>query len=277
MAKFITKIRTESGDLPVDYNALGNLPILASDNLLINGDFRNVVNQRRATSYSDNTSDDNWTYSVDRWRIKNANVTVNDKSIKVTATGSSGGTIQQAIGYYLPTDDYTASCSVKDIVGTAKFGVTGHVHNSTLVVGKNIATWNDVEVGSLSITLEANSSIELEWIKLETGTIATPFVPRPYCEEIAMCQRYYKYVERTPIFASNDTSLTYFMPVQFGIPMRENPTKILRSVLSGNGTEQTDVTLDQCVSSIYNVTNIKLSKSIGQYGYVTIAFDAEYY
>lgn len=30
-----------------------------------------------------------------------------------------------------------------------------------------------------------------EWVKLEPGSFATPFVPRSYAEELAMCQRYF--------------------------------------------------------------------------------------
>ena len=55
MADYITKIRTDKGDLPIDYNALANLPTISNPNLLINADFRNPVNQRGKTVYEEAT------------------------------------------------------------------------------------------------------------------------------------------------------------------------------------------------------------------------------
>ena len=62
MAKLITKIRTNEGDLPIDYNALANLPTISNPNLLINADFRNPVNQRGKTVYEEATE----RYGIDR-------------------------------------------------------------------------------------------------------------------------------------------------------------------------------------------------------------------
>lgn len=52
MADLIKKIRTEQGDLQIDYSALANLPSI-NNNLLINSDFRNPVNQRGETTYTE--------------------------------------------------------------------------------------------------------------------------------------------------------------------------------------------------------------------------------
>ena len=37
-----------------------------------------------------------------------------------------------------------------------------------------------------------DTQIDIEWVKLELGSKATQFVPRPYGEELALCKRYYE-------------------------------------------------------------------------------------
>lgn len=41
------------------------------------------------------------------------------------------------------------------------------------------------------LNLSDNLFIRFKNIKLELGSVATPFIPRPYGEELALCQRYY--------------------------------------------------------------------------------------
>lgn len=57
MPEYINKIRTASGDLPINYEALANLPTISNPNLLINSDFRNPINQRGSTTLTTNNSD----------------------------------------------------------------------------------------------------------------------------------------------------------------------------------------------------------------------------
>lgn len=54
---------------------------------------------------------------------------------------------------------------------------------------------NDKKYRYLQITIEMTSifeSLELNYVKLELGSYATPFVPHLYGEELALCQRYYQ-------------------------------------------------------------------------------------
>ena len=270
MADLVQKVRTNLGDVQIDYNALANLP--SNYNLLMNSDFRNPVNQRGLTTYNLTT----WKYSVDRWRGKNVDVVVNDNSITITATGTDGGNFQQVFDQALPLGDY--------IVSTKVVGISGNVYlyhsngGTKLTTGVNTRRFtSSTTLTQMQLYFSAGAQIEIEWMKLEAGTTATPFVPKIYAEEVVMCQRYYRYFEDAPIYAISSDSLTYFMPAHFGVPMRVAPTAYLRQVLNSSGVEQTSVTLSDYTGSIYNVANIKLSKSIGQYGYVTMAFDAEIY
>lgn len=276
MSQLVKRIRTDAGDLQIDYNSLANLPVI-NNNLLINSDFRNPVNQRDLYTYTSNPNSETWIYTIDRWRIKGLDLTINTGRITIENNGSVQNNMQQPIGYYLPTGTYTVSCKVLSVSGNVSMGVTGTTNNPKLVVGINSKTWQDIEIGSFSIALDAGASVSLEWVKLECGSVATPFAPRLYTEELILCQRFYRRVRRVPIYATSSSSLTYMLPIQFGVPMAENHNITLLEVLNSGGNIQSDVTLDQCLSGTYNTQTLKLSRSIGQYGFVTMTFDAEIY
>ena len=42
------------------------------------------------------------------------------------------------------------------------------------------------------IMLSVSNNDVVNWVKLEVGSVATPFIPRLYAEELALCQRYYE-------------------------------------------------------------------------------------
>ena len=54
-----------------------------------------------------------------------------------------------------------------------------------------VFTIKNTSLHQLQLNLVGESSVELYYIKLERGSIATPLVPRPYAEELLLCQRYY--------------------------------------------------------------------------------------
>ena len=269
MSQYIKKIRTSKGDKQIDYSALANLPSL-NNNLLINSDFRNPVNQRGRTTY--NTT--SWAYTIDRWRGKNVDVVVNDGSITITATGFDGGNFQQPMEKTLPVNDYIVSINVLSVSGSVYlYHRTG---GTVLVPGINTRFFDNFDsMSQVQLFFSAGASIEVEWIKLEQGDVATTFMPRPVAEEFAMCQRYYRYLQQIPIYGIASDSQTYFVPVSFGVPMRTSPIATLYMTFNSSAAEQAGVTLSNCSASMYNIANIKLSKSIGQYGYVTMLLDAE--
>ena len=118
MANLVKKIRTDAGDLQIDYKTLANLPDLknmfSNPNLLINSDFRNPVNQRGKTSYTGAGSD--IYYTIDRWGVINGLiVTVQDDSLKlqVGSNDAYSGKLKQVFENALPSDFYTLSVKVK--------------------------------------------------------------------------------------------------------------------------------------------------------------------
>jgi hypothetical protein len=82
----------------------------------------------------------------------------------------------------------------------------------------------------------ANDILQIEWVKLELGATATNFVPRPYAEELLLCQRYF-------IDATEDTigmatygfaGQAFYFTVYFPARMRAAPTITLSSPTSIN-------------------------------------------
>lgn len=175
---------------------------ISNPNLLINGDFR--VNQRGQTSYVDAA------YTVDRW-WKNAQSTfvVNaDNSITLTrTTTTSNRYIIQWIEDYetLLGKTITISAKVKNVNANVPYqigiyngsvisSVSGNysggeeIIKTTIVVPSN---WTKLGIIFYpNEQLVANTSATIEYVKAEIGAIATPFIPRPYAEELALCQRY---------------------------------------------------------------------------------------
>ena len=168
----------------------GNQLSLANDNLLINSDFRNPINQRRQTSYTADATY-NKVYSVDRWAVTfRGKVTVNDGYITVENTNTNPGAAQVE-AYFVQqfentlNDDLVLQVKVKSITGDVK------VFGYALEVGLNVfASDSSTSRGNITFVIGYGASVELEYIKLEYGTVATPLIPRPYAYELLLCQRY---------------------------------------------------------------------------------------
>lgn len=197
-------------------------PPFSNNNLLINGDFRNPVNQRSQTNYWKPSS---WSYSIDRWAHIWNSVILENGCIKVyNDTGETGTTyFKQIFEHSLEQGDYTITVNVKEITGTVN--VEGF---STLTQGLNVFTVKNKSLAQVQLNLVGESSIYLYWIKLEVGSIATPFSPRPYAEEYAMCQRYYQTLgENTAIIKRADIVHTSInIDIILDCKMRATPTVV---------------------------------------------------
>lgn len=243
MPEYINKIRTSSGDLPVNYEALANLPTISNPNLLINSDFRNPINQRDQVKYEGMATKG---YTIDRWCMGeqdfNRTVEIVNGGIKITNPNTEyPGTFQQIFEKVLPSGDYTLSIKVISKSGGATMSCGGS-HGSTkkeLSIGINTLTLTSATVSSFIVQLSPNSSIALEWAKLEAGTVATLFVPRIYGEEFALCQRYFCIIGGTrAIGLEQDKSaktITYVIP-RYCV-MRGTPNVILKGTTTTNSTD----------------------------------------
>lgn len=194
---------------------------LASMNLLINGDFRNPVNQRGQTSYTLDASAR--TYTIDRWYSANAiKVVLEDDGIHIYNTGS------QTYGYllqYIETplivgEKYTISAKINGVIYSHTF-IAGEGFNTTVPYFTYDPVSDSLAYDRIGLRIEG--SYLVEYIKLEQGSVATPLVPRPYGEELALCQRYYQtYNGRLlmGIYNKDYADGQYYFPVE----MRTDPT-----------------------------------------------------
>lgn len=140
--------------------------------------------------------------------------------------------------------------------------------------------------------VEAGDVFYLTGIKLEAGGQATPFVPRPYAEEMALCQRYYQTHELSlPPIKENTTAALYAMPrFNFPTPMRVAPTAkyVDQSGNSGLSYYSTHSNAPNISPSGFTVITDRVAKivftmpsgvtlALGDYVYTNLTLDAEIY
>ncbi|WP_407453575.1 hypothetical protein [Methanobrevibacter sp.] len=196
---------------------------LSNPNLLINGNFQ--VNQRGNEFYFGEEG-----YTFDRWSVYQLDVSRYLDTIKVSNTFTMSRSIQQRFEHEL-NGTYTFSCYVTDIDTTEAYlwaysddNSTGWVESPTkLQVGLNTWTYTG-NIKCFGISVPSGANVFLKWCKLEQGSIATPFVPRPYVEELAMCQRYYQPIDIVAPIIYKYTSKDILCRFNIPIPMRGTPT-----------------------------------------------------
>lgn len=224
----------------------------SNPNLLINGDFQ--VNQRGATQYQC-TDYDNRVYTVDRWSLLGGSVnnpikaTVNnDGSITIT-TMETDGYINYLFEKNLPSDNYTLSFKVKNVINAGYYVEGLHKTKQTIQTDLVVDTVNGTPT-KVVFAIEPNGSITLEWVKLEQGSVATPFIPRLYAEELALCQRYYQHITDSRTMINNTGTFINLSPC-----MRTTPTINIRSFVWGisgsNGINTTKPDTINFTSSTY--------------------------
>lgn len=153
---------------------------IRSVNLLDNSDFRNPVNQRGQTSYTENG------YTIDRWRTWSDNIITEIKDGYLYHT--------EAIYQYVEGMDKNKvyTFAVKNTDGEIII-CSGKPIDSPYNNGINIQS--GVELPYVRIWGE-NQVKNIEWACLYEGTYTAetlpPYVPKGYAAELAECQRYYR-------------------------------------------------------------------------------------
>lgn len=184
-----------------DGSTLDFEPIGSNPNLLVNGDFR--VNQRGQTIY-----DTDKLFTVDAWKLVYGSLAVNsDGSVTHTSTNTWQGIRQYVINpSRLAGKTVTFSMRANSTstrlaqINLTKSGATSSTilgTSNTIQTGESITRFtatipsdvtDDDSLFILLYTPQANQSVTYYWTKLEVGSVATPFIPRPYEEELADCQ-----------------------------------------------------------------------------------------
>jgi hypothetical protein len=84
--------------------------------------------------------------------------------------------------------------------------------------------------GARSVVSVSGATFYITGVKLEKGTLATPFEVRPYNVELSLCQRYYyrlwsggnPSLFAIAVSASSDSNIMWY--IQLPVPMRASPT-----------------------------------------------------
>ena len=66
---------------------------------------------------------------------------------------------------------------------------------------------------------EVGDSVKLAWVKLESGSLATPFVPPDYAVELAKCQRYLLKLSQWSAYRAVHSNVNY---MEFAVPIPES-------------------------------------------------------
>ncbi len=245
-----------------------NISQLSNQNLLINGDFQ--VWQRGENFNYNGTNNFN-IYTADRWRLIQSEVGATARVHKtseieentLTIDGFSKPTgielaLSQKLDYPLQKEDgksYTLSVlysstlnaelcireyDTNNIIGRKKMPASVAISriSFTFDSSKLSKINNRVEI-YISFGSEEtynNNQINLSNVKLEVGSVATSFSPRPYAEELALCQRYYEVTDLDNMFVGvRHLNGYYLITHQYKVEKRAVPTIKIGHVEYGDG------------------------------------------
>lgn len=228
---------------------------------------------------------------------------------KITCTTAGWidlGTVVELVGVFPAlTGSFYAKCS-KSFENTTVISATSYDDGEKGQADTISTSWQRVVFALSNVTaneklyftclrgggVEAGDVFYLTGIKLEAGGQATPFVPRPYAEEMALCQRYYQTHELSlPPIKENTNAALYAMPrFNFPTPMRVAPTAkyVSRSGNSGLTYYSTHSNAPDISQSHFTVTTDRVVKivfsmpsgvtlALGDYVYTDLTLDAEIY
>lgn len=289
----------ESGNLTVKKAEIAENVVNA--NFLINGDFR--VNQRGESVYNLTGTK----YTVDRWlgfSGLEVSVVSNGGVIVENTNSSGGGWFQQKFEEKFEVfKDKTITISAK--VGGKLYSGTATIPESEPAVQTNIIDVLLEDNNHLRLTyltngqivfnfyVNAGTTLEIEYAKLEFATSATAFEPRPYAEELAKCQRYYQSQSTNNQYTmfclsqvSSSNVNTSRANLKLNCIMRTSPTVNCVATFTASGNNFNGTATFKEIASFYQsniVLDFNLSNSgtsfniIRLYGSFTIEFDAEIY
>lgn len=193
----------DSSNSPVEQMSVKKYSQTSNPNLLDNTNFFNPINQRNQTSYSN--TDAAPKYSIDRWQVLGGTFDVQTRTYTSNSTlGIYGNQFRQ----YIPLenvsigDTITVSSVINDTrqIFTTTIPQYGDSVNGapflleTTWGGFKMITREAEHAALLTMVVNVSQSITVDWIKMEFGNFATPYVPKGYGAELAECLRYFQRV-----------------------------------------------------------------------------------
>lgn len=168
---------------------------ISNPNLLINGGMD--INQRSTSAYTVTITNQ---YVCDGWKITNTNGSATwnvDGSVSITSTAGLTGVAQYFENYVeYGKHTLTFSCDVNGVrysVTTEKGATqTLSIYNDDGIIIARLSLVNSgTSTARIVLVSDTGYTNTFDNAKLEIGTVATPYSPRPYGEELALCQRYF--------------------------------------------------------------------------------------
>ena len=233
-----TKVDTVKQVCDTIYSDYQNITYnLSNENQVINGNF--AINQRGQTTYNNDT----WTnaYTVDRWMSAKSKVDVNSNgTVTITSLSTNGSSVwfKQLLEKTIE-GACTLSCEVTSVTGDVY--LFSQDKGIKVKQGINKITLSDLKQASFE--LKQGAIVTLKWVKLEQGTVATPFVAPNMAEELVKCKRFTQYYDSIPcipgvLYVGNTTNATSgWLPLYqiFSPSMRVVPTISVFGISANNG------------------------------------------
>lgn len=247
-----TKVDTVTQVCDTVYSDYQNITYnLSNENQVINGNF--AINQRGQTTYNNDT----WTnaYTVDRWMSAKSKIDVNSNgTVTITSLSTNGSSVwfKQLLEKTIE-GACTLSCEATSVTGDVY--LFSQANGIKLKKGINKITLSDLKQASFE--LKQGASVTLKWVKLEQGSIATPFVTPNQAEELMKCKRFF--------YISSKTLIGYGIGEKIFIMSTEimNMRDIGTVSISNSEAENYIRYEGKMVKIILNVNNIATSKNMG--------------
>ena len=284
---------TDTGLLPVHNGAglkKGSLSQLANylgtkfsnPNLLTNPDFK--INQRGNSTYS--SANSKKIYTVDRWNIYNANLNASTKVL--TNPNSSSGQFKQTLELPL-IGTYTVTIKASRVSGNVHFFINengSNIIDKSIVSGLNTVTFTSTKgVSEVGVLISSGASLQIDYVKLEEGTVATAYTAPNAVEEYPKCQRYFQYIPKlycVPLVYTRNminSSDKYFQSTNGNLPteMRIKPTLKYKAIGQSDGSTFADNASFELDSK--SINTVTLSSVVSNFSITVneITLDAEIY
>lgn len=254
----------------------------SNPNLLTNPDFK--INQRGNSTYSSTNSKK--IYTVDRWNIYNANLNASTKVL--TNPNSSSGQFKQTLELPL-IGTYTVTIKASRVSGNVYFFINengANIIDKSIVSGLNTVTFTSTKgVSEVGVLISSGASLQIDYVKLEQGAVATAYTAPNLIEEYPKCQRYFQYIPKlycVPLmFTRNmiNSSDKYFQSTNGNLPteMRLKPTLKYKTIGQSDGSTFTDNASFEIDSKTINT--VTLSSVVSNFSITVneITLDAEIY
>jgi len=269
-----TKIATAKTEAIADSKTWAK-GVFSNPNLLRNANFKKPINQRGLNTYTVPTS--GFAYTIDGWRVSSGTLTLGVNGVSLTSS-TEGQWFYQMLEEDLKGKTVTFSAEIDGIVHVVT-GIAPSANNE-FITGDGIIVAMINGYTSVIVQMKT-TTITPSWAKLELGSVATPFVPRPYGEELALCRRYFytqKFVLSSPYAMVAIATTTLTGNILFPTSMRITPTLTnltFRSNVNGEVLVATGFTVQSGadgINAIYNVTFATGNFTVGHW--YTITFDA---